>query len=430
MEWVWGREEIEDWKDSREREVPVIRMNVKKTIRKIKIDTKMKEGEIVAVTSTLNDTVTEYAWYHLVQHEVALEMIQLDLTGYPHATGETRKLQDTDKIEKVAMWWAINKHYQEPYRGEEDIYDEEEERGAVIGPVTSTFPQNRGWYMEGRPKVNEHGGLMRLSDHTIHEMTVAMTDVTTKGVRPNCEHNWRHTKNNVSFNIPWHKVWARPTLTLADATESKAWIELLHRNWRANNRFDATAEEKKCRLGCRNEESMLHMITCCMARPLWIACFNFSNTILGTALSKNEIERAVIFNMDAGGDMLGDMSAAFMRHALSSYYTATTKVGTENVQFSWRTTYFYALSSFRDAVLRWAMGIIAHNTKRAHTNLVGVIAEKEREKFSELVTVNKACNTFSLTPSFQRAIAAAKSEMEAHAELKREERQKLKRKRS
>ena len=65
----------------------------------------------------------------------SLEMLQLDLSGYPHATGEVRKLRRSDKLEKVSMWWSLNKHFSEPLRGEEYIYDQEEERGAIIGPA-------------------------------------------------------------------------------------------------------------------------------------------------------------------------------------------------------------------------------------------------------------------------------------------------------
>ena len=40
---------------------------------------------------------------------------------------------------------------------------------------------------------------MRLSDHHIHEMTVALTETNvTAGVRPNCEENWRITTNSVN----------------------------------------------------------------------------------------------------------------------------------------------------------------------------------------------------------------------------------------
>jgi hypothetical protein len=47
-----------------------------------------------------------------------------------------------DRLEKVSKWYALNKHYTEPYRGEEDIYDQEEEREAIMRPVTSTMPMD------------------------------------------------------------------------------------------------------------------------------------------------------------------------------------------------------------------------------------------------------------------------------------------------
>ena len=165
---------------------------------------------------------------------------------------------------------------------------------------------------------------------------------------------------------------------------------------------------------------MLHMITCWMVAPLWDACFNFSNTLLITNLTSGEITRAIIFNMDAGGKVLGETAAAFMRHALSAYYTAATKVGADKRIFDWRATYYFALCSFRDAVLRWAMSIRAHNTKRRNTNLVDVVSEDTLTKHATLVTIKKGCDSFTLTQAFQKAIATAKTDMEAHAEEKKE----------
>jgi hypothetical protein len=269
--------------------------------------------------------------------------------------------------------------------------------------------------MEGR-KTNEHGGLMRLSDFTIHEITVALTEAMYKGVRPNCERNWRGTTHGVSFKIPWPHIWKNPTLPLADATESKAWVELLHRNWRANNRFEAATQDHECRLGCGEEESMLHMIKCSKAITLWTACFDFSNAHLGTQLTASEITRAVIFNIDARGQVLNKTAAAFLRHALSTYYTAATKVATQKKAFTWQVVYYYTLCSFRDAVLRWAMSIRAHNTKRRNTNLVEVVSEDTRKMHATLVMIPKTCDAFALTDSFQKEIQKAKINMETHLE--------------
>ena len=118
--------------------------------------------------------------------------------------------------------------------------------------------------------------------------------------------------------------------------------------------------------------------------------------------------------------MLNNTAAAFMRHTLNTYYTAATKVGADKRTFDWRATYYFALCSFRDAVTRWAMSIRAHNTKRRNTNLVDMVSENTLTKHATLVTIKKGCDSFTLTHAFQKAIATAKTDMEAHAEEKKE----------
>ena len=66
-------------------------------------------------------------------------------------------------------------------------------------------------------------------------------------------------------------------------------------------------------------------------------------------------------------------------------------------------TFHVALVSFRDAVLRYAYRMRKHYTHRKHTNLTGVVPEKDRLKYDYLIkiAVNGTC---ALTPAFQRAI--------------------------
>jgi hypothetical protein len=164
---------------------------------------------------------------------------------------------------------------------------------------------------------------------------------------------------------------------------------------------------------------MLHMITCNRTKALWGACFeHFCNAHFDTQLTASETTRgrAVIFNMDAQGHVLVKPAAAFLRHALSTYYTATTKVATQKKTFTWQVVYYYTLCSFRDAVLRWAMSIRAHNTKRRNTNLVEVVSEDTRKMHATLVTIPKTCDAFALTVSFQGEIQKAKINMETHLE--------------
>ena len=65
------------------------------------------------------------------------------------------------------------------------------------------------------------------------------------------------------------------------------------------------------------------------------------------------------------------------------------------------------------------MSIRAHNTKRRNTNLVDVVSENTLTKHAILVTITKGCDSFTLTHAFQKAIATAKTDMEAHAEEKK-----------
>jgi hypothetical protein len=122
------------------------------------------------------------------------------------------------------------------------------------------------------------------------------------------------------------------------------------------------------------------------------------------------------------------MSAAFLRHALSTYHTAATKVGIEARIFDWRTTYFFTLCSFHDAVLRWAMSIRAHHVKRTHTNLIDQVADDTRTMHAALVMIARGCESFTLTSTFTAAINRAREDMEAHAaqlkELKRGQKRK------
>ena len=68
---------------------------------------------------------------------------------------------------------------------------------AVIGPTTTAFPLNDGWYIGDEPK-KPSGEDRRLSELTIHEMTQFFTRRITDGVRPNCEKNWNVSKQGRS----------------------------------------------------------------------------------------------------------------------------------------------------------------------------------------------------------------------------------------
>ena len=89
------------------------------------------------------------ARYHDNAGGRSLEELHVDTAGYPHQTGKTRAIANVS-LTPVAVWTHLNKHYQQPYRGEEDIDDTPEVRQSIIGPVTTAFPLNEGWYAKGQ----------------------------------------------------------------------------------------------------------------------------------------------------------------------------------------------------------------------------------------------------------------------------------------
>ena len=113
-----------------------------------------------------------------------------DTTGYPHETSKTLRIADQKDITHVALWTGINKHYKQPFAGDDD--ETPEERAAIIGPVTSAFPLCDGWHTLDQTvrKTDRNHSPRRLSDLSIHEMTTILTARITRDVRPNCEANW------------------------------------------------------------------------------------------------------------------------------------------------------------------------------------------------------------------------------------------------
>jgi hypothetical protein len=53
------------------------------------------------------------------------------------------------------------------------------------------------------------------------------------------------------------------------------------------------------------------------------------------------------------------------------------------------------------------MSIRAHNTNRANTNLMELVAEDTLKMNATLVTIPKSCDSFALTTKFKMAIACA-----------------------
>ena len=257
-----------------------------------------KEGDYVTIS--FPDSTIATARIDLTSGSVEYQEVFLDANSYPHPTGYTLDPPPAAKITPCAIWKAPNKNYQNPYSG--DTSEEEEIVTAVGPPITQAYPLNEGWHLPDqpprKPSADAHAygdDLRRLTDLTIHELTLHFTKRTTDGVRPNCEHAWE-TRLAPPFPIPWKTVWASIGTPLSDPTEEKAWRKLLHRAINARNRHP-TNPDKSCRLKCGcNDESMLHLIECMHARPLWSACAKFIQNTLGETTHR-DLRMLIIFNL-------------------------------------------------------------------------------------------------------------------------------------
>ena len=386
------------------------------------------------MSTTINRPPTAVGDYLLILHSDGthqyaqqthngLEEVELDISRLPHKTGRVISLGRDDKTTPLTLWRHRNRHYSKPFAGEdEDENSPEEIVTAVNKPASSAFPLNEGWHLHDEPArkkgPDEHGDdLRRLSDLTIHSLTKYFTrqleidGVKYTDARPNCEAAWNSRLPGPP--IPWRTIWLSIGTPLSDPTEEKAWRKYLQRAINAKNRHPADPDHT-CRFKCGcKDESMQHLLECPHVKPLWRACLNFCSSVLGAPDGINTT-RAVLLGIGNGNPptLLNEASRAFLRHAIGAYYAAATKVHVDNVIFCWQRTFHNALTSFRSAMLRHCRGIRLHYIRRRYTDLIGVIPETDRARFSRLVDIQNN-GTYSLTSAFTNAVAAAKKAADA-----------------
>ena len=325
---------------------------------------------------------------------------------------------------RVAIWRSLNKHYTEPYKGDEE-HAAPEERDAIIGPTTESFPLNDGWYIGDNPRKPRDGAVKRLSELTIHEITQHFTKLITDGVRPNCEENWNARVTTPLSDKMWMEIWRSIGTPLSDPTEEKNWRHLLHRATDARNRHPNKSH--MCRLQCgEHDESMLHMITC-PNRELK-AYWNNVNRIRVETLNDTQrwkFPETIIFGIDANGILVSETSRAWLRHAVRWWYAAMTEIDKNGGAFTAAYTLEKAVMGLREAAVRWATSIKTHYIARKYTKLTGVVKQEERERFNTLVTTSQT-GQYTLTTTFSTAIAqiesAARTERQ-RAQQAREQRQ-------
>ena len=314
------------------------------------------------------------------------------------------------------MWTALNKHYHQPYSGEEEA--EPEERAAVIGPVTHAFPLNDGWHPLDLSPHKAKDVPRRLADLTIHEMTVILTNRITKGVRPNCEANWVWDQRKGIPRWPrplppkfkWPNIWKALGTPLSDPTEEKSFRRLLHRAIDAKNRHPGTDHTCRFRCGCQ-DESMLHMIQCRTSRKLWSKCFDFCTHALDMPRQAHHTEEAIVFNVDKSGELLNETVRAYLRHAVRWWYASMTKVYKEGKIFNINKVYLQTLEGIRDAGIRYGVQMRRLYTHRKYTDLTEVAPEEARIRFINIVSIDEA-GTYTISPTLLNEIATARGALQ------------------
>ena len=404
--------EYRRWCQARRDEAHDICANIPRDVKDLLID--ISEPPTVEpntpVLLTLTNGFVTHAVYTDNQGEDQYEQLFLDASGYPHHTGTLILPDGIETITAVGVWQALNKHYQEPYAGDVDPKDVPRERSALMGAYYECFPLNEGWYMRGQTPRHEDDTPRRLSDLTIHEITVILTERITSGTRPNCEHNWEYKKDGtlrfgVRLKFKWSDVWGSLGTPLSDPTEEKNWRRLLHRAIDARNRHKGADHRCRLRCGCQ-DESMLHMVTCRYSKSFWAACIAFCTNVLHEPADMSDTAKAIIFNVGRDHQLLSMPTRAFLRHAVRWWYASMTKVHKEGTIVSSQTCFHATLLKFREAVIRKCVGIRRHFIHRVHTRLTAVVPEEERAKYACVAKI-ELNGIYRISPALEAAIQAS-----------------------
>jgi hypothetical protein len=174
---------------------------------------------------------------------------------------------------------------------------------------------------------------------------------------------------------------------LSDETEEKQWRKMVHRALNVRNRHP-NEPNHSCRICNVDEESMLHLVQCRTLKPFWKACIDFTTTILLAPQPLSQTH-AIIFGQwkrHEDPDPLGPEEArAFLRHAFNVFFHDFCNVTHKKIPFQWESTYLRALLSLKSAVLRRGKSFSVLNANRRNTSLPDEIAEKDRNKYTQLI---------------------------------------------
>lgn len=192
----------------------------------------------------------EYGWYHSDSGRV--NITEMGYRGEPVKHLKTLNVTPYELL--PVRWWG----------------------DGIMGPAEQSYPNPRGW---------------TIGDTTLDRMTIKiLTQAFARKLYapPACQAKWNSI---LGFELPWDDIWRTfsksPLLTPPDYYSA---FKLAHRHAFTRSRTDAFVEcptNGKCRLGCDQLESQLHLLTCAVIRQT-MACFlePFIN-LLGSDINVN-----------------------------------------------------------------------------------------------------------------------------------------------
>ena len=341
---------------------------------------------------------------------VQYQELWLDTSRRPHKTGNLITITQQEEIWPVEIWDDTPSTPHEGHGSVQvaEIWDRLNKKApAIMGPFTTAFPRNIGWFMKRQQRRPPSNKPRKLSDLTVSEITAHLTSKITRNATPNCVSAW---KQRLGPNIPFSKIFASFGTPLSDPSEERQWRKLVHRAIFVRGR-NPNAPDQNCRLCRTHKESQLHLFQCMHTLPLWRQCLKFTQQILG-APQPFKLEHAVILGMRTPTVLLPEVARAFLRHAFQHFYHDFANVDVKEGTFTWQYVYRNALLSFRDALLRYGRKVRVLHSHRTFTSLTDGAPQEAKDRFSMCMDcdeVHGAVIKKELSDEIEKADAAAKA---------------------
>ena len=231
-----GKQRSHEWATARSGELATLSANLPtERLEMAAMDPYLVDGAYVGVFSDREASDLKYAQVHTADDgECTLHEVWIDLSGFPHLTGDTIYWPNKHVIE--AALWITRKERYCAFRdnsNHEDEDEDEETRIAIAGLRGHVFPADEGWHPAAVSPFHDDGTTRKLSDLTIRNITRMNTNVKIDGARPNSEKAW---EARFGRPLPWKSIWRSLNTELSDPTEEHPWFKLLHRGTYVRNR--------------------------------------------------------------------------------------------------------------------------------------------------------------------------------------------------